>query len=135
MQLGYEARCATPHAFDVVLGCQLRQGAWRALEEEDADAYMVSMIGQMKRELHNFHPPLDIVDGAARINDPIFDRHQYGQPRVGPVPERLQAHGLVGHTEAHAARLSTTFDLSPSLLPRALAPSPFGSSLGSAFSP
>ena len=28
---------------------------------------------QNKREVHDFHPPLDIVDGAARIVDPIFD--------------------------------------------------------------
>jgi NAD(P)-dependent dehydrogenase (short-subunit alcohol dehydrogenase family) len=27
---------------------------------------------QQKRDVHNFHPPLDIVDGAARIVDPIF---------------------------------------------------------------
>ncbi|RDV36487.1 SDR family NAD(P)-dependent oxidoreductase [Bradymonadaceae bacterium TMQ3] len=26
-----------------------------------------------KREMHRFHPPLDIVDGAARIIDPIFN--------------------------------------------------------------
>ncbi|MBU1897148.1 SDR family oxidoreductase [Myxococcota bacterium] len=26
----------------------------------------------IKREIHDFHPPLDIVDGAARICDPIF---------------------------------------------------------------
>lgn len=37
-----------------------------------------------KRELHAFHPPLDIVDGAARIVDPIFDgintgEHVWGQ--------------------------------------------------------
>lgn len=37
-----------------------------------------------KREIHRFHPPLDIVDGAARIVDPIFSgintgRHAYGQ--------------------------------------------------------
>ncbi len=33
---------------------------------------------QMKREMHNFHPPLDIVDGAARIIDPIFHGIQTG---------------------------------------------------------
>ena len=38
----------------------------------------------MKREVHSFHPPLDIVDGAARIVDPIFTgintgRHVWGQ--------------------------------------------------------
>jgi len=27
---------------------------------------------ERKREVHRFHPPLDIVDGAARILDPIF---------------------------------------------------------------
>ena len=37
-----------------------------------------------KREMHDFHPPLDIVDGAARIIDPIFDgintgTHIWGQ--------------------------------------------------------
>jgi NAD(P)-dependent dehydrogenase (short-subunit alcohol dehydrogenase family) len=41
-------------------------------------------IAQRKREEHRFHPPLDIVDGAARIVDPIFDglstgRHIWGQ--------------------------------------------------------
>ncbi len=37
-----------------------------------------------KREMHNFHPPLDIVDGAARICDPILHgintgEHVWGQ--------------------------------------------------------
>lgn len=41
-------------------------------------------IAQMKREMHRFHPPLDIVDGAARILDPIFHglntgEHIWGQ--------------------------------------------------------
>jgi len=27
---------------------------------------------QRKQQVHNFHPPLDIVDGAARIVDPVF---------------------------------------------------------------
>jgi NAD(P)-dependent dehydrogenase (short-subunit alcohol dehydrogenase family) len=39
---------------------------------------------EMKRDIHNFHPPLDIVDGAARIIDPIFNgfntgKHVWGQ--------------------------------------------------------
>lgn len=29
-------------------------------------------IAERKRDVHRFHPPLDIVDGAARIVDPIF---------------------------------------------------------------
>jgi NAD(P)-dependent dehydrogenase (short-subunit alcohol dehydrogenase family) len=41
-------------------------------------------IAQRKVENHRFHPPLDIVDGAARIVDPIIDgvatgHHQWGQ--------------------------------------------------------
>jgi NAD(P)-dependent dehydrogenase (short-subunit alcohol dehydrogenase family) len=36
-------------------------------------------IAQRKREECGFHPPLDIVDGAARIVDPIFDGHNTGQ--------------------------------------------------------
>ena len=39
---------------------------------------------ERKREVHRFHPPLDIVDGAARIVDPIFSgintgEHVWGQ--------------------------------------------------------
>ncbi len=41
-------------------------------------------IAQRKTAEHRFHPPLDIVDGAARICDPIIDgvntgRHVHGQ--------------------------------------------------------
>ncbi|AUX41428.1 oxidoreductase [Sorangium cellulosum] len=41
-------------------------------------------LAARKLEEHGFHPPLDIVDGAARICDPIFSglltgQHRYGQ--------------------------------------------------------
>jgi hypothetical protein len=41
-------------------------------------------IANRKRAEQRFHPPLDIVDGAARIVDPIFDgintgKHLWGQ--------------------------------------------------------
>ena len=29
-------------------------------------------LAEMKTKMHRFHPPLDIVDGAARIVDPII---------------------------------------------------------------
>jgi 6-phosphofructokinase 1 len=50
VQLGYEARCAAPHAFDVMLGTQLGFGAYRALAEESLDGHMVSVAGQL--DLH-----------------------------------------------------------------------------------
>jgi NAD(P)-dependent dehydrogenase (short-subunit alcohol dehydrogenase family) len=30
-------------------------------------------LAKIKQELHDFQPPLDIVDGAARVMDPLFD--------------------------------------------------------------
>ena len=36
-------------------------------------------LAQRKTEANGFHPPLDIVDGAARIVDPIFDGINTGQ--------------------------------------------------------
>jgi 6-phosphofructokinase 1 len=50
LQLGYESRCAKPHAFDVMLGSQLGVGAYRALVEENHNGVMVSVSGQL--ELH-----------------------------------------------------------------------------------
>ncbi|HLL21343.1 MAG TPA: 6-phosphofructokinase [Kofleriaceae bacterium] len=47
LQLGYESRCAPPHAFDVMLGSQLGIGAYRALVEENLDGHMVSVVGQL----------------------------------------------------------------------------------------
>ena len=50
VQLGYEARCAPPHAFDIMLGSQLGIGAYRALVEENLHAHMVSVSGQLDLE-------------------------------------------------------------------------------------
>jgi 6-phosphofructokinase len=48
VQLGYEARCAAPHAFDVMLGSQLGVGAYRGLIEQGLDGCMVSTRGQLE---------------------------------------------------------------------------------------
>lgn len=48
VQLGYEARCAPAHAFDVMLGSQLGIGAYRALVERGLDGHMVSTEGQLQ---------------------------------------------------------------------------------------
>jgi hypothetical protein len=33
----------------------------------------ILLNSQKKQELEDFQPPLDIVDGAARVMDPLFD--------------------------------------------------------------
>ena len=48
LQLGYEARCAKPLAYDVMLGSQLGVGAFRALVEERKNGVMVSASGQLE---------------------------------------------------------------------------------------
>ena len=50
LQLGYESRCAQPHAFDVMLGSQLGVGAYRALVEKKMNGVMVSISGQLQLE-------------------------------------------------------------------------------------
>ncbi len=55
VQLGYESRCAPPHAFDVALGSQLGCGAYRALVEEGLDGHMVSVTGQLELCYVPFH--------------------------------------------------------------------------------
>jgi ATP-dependent phosphofructokinase / diphosphate-dependent phosphofructokinase len=47
LQLGYESRCAAPHAFDVLLGSQLGLGAYRALAELGLAGHMISISGQL----------------------------------------------------------------------------------------
>lgn len=59
LQLGYESRCAAPHAFDVMLGSQLGVGAYRALVEEGLDGVMVSAVGQLEL---NYVPFEKLVD-------------------------------------------------------------------------
>jgi NAD(P)-dependent dehydrogenase (short-subunit alcohol dehydrogenase family) len=36
-----------------------------------------------KQEVHRFHPPLDVVDGAARVVDPVFSSLEGPHPAYG----------------------------------------------------
>ncbi|WP_339607187.1 SDR family oxidoreductase [uncultured Roseivirga sp.] len=40
-------------------------------------------LSKMKQEVHDFQPPLDIVDGAARVLDPLFDGINTGKHWCG----------------------------------------------------
>ena len=78
LQLGYEARCARPHAFDVMLGSQLGVGAYRALVEEKRNGVMVSVRGQLEL---NYVPFSDLVDPqtlvtVVRFVEPQSDFHR-----------------------------------------------------------
>jgi NAD(P)-dependent dehydrogenase (short-subunit alcohol dehydrogenase family) len=55
-------------------------------------------LSARKVEEHGFHPPLDIVDGAARICDPIFS----GVIRGSASPEGLRPDSVVAVAGARA---------------------------------
>jgi 6-phosphofructokinase 1 len=59
LQLGYESRCAQPHAFDVMLGSQLGVGAYRALVEKGLNGVMVSVSGQLQLHYVAFEELVD----------------------------------------------------------------------------
>lgn len=69
LQLGYEARCARPHAFDVMLGSQLGVGAYRALVEEKLNGVMVSVSGQLDL---NYVPFETLVDSETLVTKVRF---------------------------------------------------------------
>ena len=78
LQLGYESRCAPPHAFDVMLGSQLGVGAFRALIEKGLDGKLVSVSGQL--DLHyvpfeNLIDPQTLVT-KVRLIDTSSDFHK-----------------------------------------------------------
>ena len=58
-QIGYEARCTPPTAFDVLLATQLGVGASRALLEEGLDGVMVSVEQQLQLR---YVPFADLID-------------------------------------------------------------------------
>lgn len=64
VQLGYEARCSQPLAFDVMLGSQLGVGSYRAMVEEGLNGVMVSVSGQL--DLH-YEPFEKLVDPATLV--------------------------------------------------------------------
>jgi ATP-dependent phosphofructokinase / diphosphate-dependent phosphofructokinase len=59
LQLGYEARCTKPAAFDVMLGSQLGVGAYRALVEQRLDGVMVSVHGLLALDYVPFEKLVD----------------------------------------------------------------------------
>ncbi len=77
LQLGYETRCARPHAFDVMLGSQLGVGAYRALVEKQLNGVMVSVSGQLELHYEPFDNLVDPQTLATRVRfiEPGSDFH------------------------------------------------------------
>ena len=69
VQLGYESRCAAPHAFDVMLGCQLGIGAFRALAERQLSGHMVSVKGQLELQ---YVPFKELIDPETLLTEVRF---------------------------------------------------------------
>ena len=82
LQLGYESRCARPHAFDVMLGSQLGVGAYRALVEKRLDGVMVSVSRPARPELRPVRPARR--PGDARDRRPLH-RARQRFPSAGAV--------------------------------------------------
>jgi 6-phosphofructokinase 1 len=78
LQLGYEARCARPHAFDVMLGSQLGVGAYRALVEKKLNGVMISVHGQLELSYVPFDKLIDpqTLVTMVRYVEPQSDFHR-----------------------------------------------------------
>jgi 6-phosphofructokinase 1 len=91
LQFGYEVRCQTPTAFDVILGSQLGVGAYRALAEQGLDGVMISVGSQLSLRYEPFEKLINMqtLRAYARPIDPKEDFHQlprYLESRVEEGP-------------------------------------------------
>ncbi|MFO0549964.1 MAG: 6-phosphofructokinase [Polyangiaceae bacterium] len=88
VQLGYESRCSEPHAFDVMLGCQLGVGAFRALVEEGLDGHMVSVAGQLDLRYVPFREIIDptSLKTEVRFVNPGCDFHRLAHGLETRIP-------------------------------------------------
>lgn len=66
-QIGYEARCAEPNAFDVLLGTQLGVGAYRALVEQRLTGVLVSVEDQLSLKYVPFAELIDPTTMRTRV--------------------------------------------------------------------
>ena len=94
IQCGYEARCAAPHAFDVILGSQLGAGAYRGLVERELDGHMVSTSGQLQLRFVPFGELInpDTMQTETRYIELDSDFHQLArvlETRMGPLDDWL----------------------------------------------
>lgn len=89
-QIGYEARCAEPSAFDVLLGTQLGVGAFRALVEKDLSGVMVSVEDQLSLKYVPFGLLIDPETMKTRVRFIERDSDFYRLARA------LEYQGMLG---------------------------------------
>lgn len=89
VRLGYESRCARPHAYDVVLASQIGVGAYRALVENDLDGVMVSVTGQIELQYVPFEALIDPISlkTIVRRMSPGSDFHRLARFLETYIPE------------------------------------------------
>jgi 6-phosphofructokinase 1 len=89
IKLGYESRCAKPHAYDVVLASQIGVGAYRALVEKEMDGVMVSVTGQVELKYVPFEELVDQMSlkTIVRRMSPGSDFHRLARFLETYVPE------------------------------------------------
>lgn len=77
LQLGYESRCARPHAYDVILGSQLGVGAYKAIVEKGLGGVMISVSGQLNLNYVPFDKLIDneTLKAVVRYIEPNSDFH------------------------------------------------------------
>ena len=87
LQFGYQARCAAPHAFDILLGSQLGIGAFRALAEKNLSRVMVSSAGQFDLSFVPFDQLVDpeTLVTVVRYIEINSDFHQLARFLESPV--------------------------------------------------
>jgi ATP-dependent phosphofructokinase / diphosphate-dependent phosphofructokinase len=92
VQLGYESRCAAPHAFDVMLGSQLGVGAYRAVVDEGLDGHMVSVAGQLQLSYVPFSQVVDAttLQTEVRYVKPGSDFHRLAHQLETRVERRQE---------------------------------------------
>lgn len=78
LQFGYEVRCNTPTAFDVILGSQIGVGAYRALCERNLNGIMISVGGLFEISYPPFEELIDMkkLRAYARPVEVGSDFHQ-----------------------------------------------------------
>jgi 6-phosphofructokinase 1 len=89
LQLGYETRCALPHAFDVLLGSQVGVGAYRALVQRKYNGVMVSVSGQLNLTFVPFEQLVDpnTLVTVVRYVEPNSDFYYLARFLETPVDE------------------------------------------------